>query len=286
MRIARRQRRAVSFLVAIGSRAVRARAGLANTLGATIYRLAPAPGGWLAVESMGRDDRPVPQVSADAEVAAFLRQVAATPAPRIAAKRGRLIFALDATASREPTWDRACQIQSEMFAETAAIGGLDIQLCFFRGFGEFRAAPWLADSAVLVRQMTAVRCRGGHTQIAKVLRHAIAETGRQKVNALVYVGDCMEEDAETLAGLAGELGLLGVPAFVFQEGHEPAARASFQQIARLSNGAYSSFDAGSAKQLRDLLSAVAVYAAGGRTALADFAKRSGAPVLQLARQLR
>ncbi len=69
------------------------------------------------------------------EIDAFLAKVAATPAPA-AGGRGRLIFALDATMSREPTWDTACHIQAEMFEATRAIGGLDVQLVFFRGFGE------------------------------------------------------------------------------------------------------------------------------------------------------
>ena len=235
---------------------------------------------------MGKDERQVPDKPANAEIEAFLRKVALTPAVRRPGHKGRLVFALDATASREPTWDRACQIQAEMFAETAALGGLEIQLCFFRGFGEFRAAPWLSDSASLVKHMTVVRCLSGQTQIAKVLRHAIAETRVRKINALVYVGDCMEEEIDELAQLAGELGLLGVPAFVFQEGNELTAQRAFKRIAKLTNGAYCSFDAASARQLRDLLSAVAVYAAGGRLALADYAAQRGEQVLQLQRQIR
>jgi len=52
--------------------------------------------------------------------------------------------------SRQPMWDTACRLQADMFAETAALGGLDIQLVYYRGFGEFHAAPWLGDSAELV----------------------------------------------------------------------------------------------------------------------------------------
>jgi hypothetical protein len=95
------------------------------------------------------------------------------------------------------------------------------------------------------------------------------------VGALVYVGDCMEEDIDHLAALAGELGLLGVPAFMFQEGDDPKAETAFREIARLTKGAYCRFDAGSAQQLRELLKAVAAYAAGGRKALADLSRQSG-----------
>jgi hypothetical protein len=119
-----------------------------------------------------------------------------------------------------------------------------------------------------------------------VLRHAIDETKRKKVDAVVFVGDCVEEDIDELSHLAGELGLLGVPVFIFHEGSEPVAARVFPQIARLTNGAYCSFDAQSAQQLRDLLSAVAVYAAGGRRALEDFGKRTGGAVLRIASQVK
>ncbi len=228
----------------------------------------------------------VPTRSGNAEVAAFLRKVGSAPVVKAAGAKGRLMFALDATMSREPTWDQACHIQAEMFRETAAIGGLEIQMVYFRGFGEFRASKWLSDSGELLRQMTRVYCMGGRTQIEKVLRHAIAETRRKKVDALVYVGDCMEEKADDLCAQAGELGMLGVPAFVFHEGGEPEARKTFQQMARLTNGAYCPFDSRSARQLRELLSAVAVYAAGGRRALADYGKKVGGAVLQIAHQVK
>ena len=224
--------------------------------------------------------------SSGAEVDAFLRKVAQSSAPTTGAGRGRLIFAMDATASRQPTWDRACHIQGEMFKETSALGGLEIQLVFYRGFGECKASSWIANADELLRRMTSVSCFAGHTQIGKVLKRAIDETGKKKVGALVFVGDAVEENIDHLGHLAGELGVLGVPCFMFHEGHDPAARNAFQQIARLSGGAYAPFDAGSAKQLRDLLSAVAVYAAGGRPALQDFSKRRGGVVPQLTHQIK
>jgi hypothetical protein len=133
--------------------------------------------------------------------------------------------------------------------------------------------------------MTSVTCRGGQTQIEKILNQAIAQTRQQKIQALVLVGDCMEEDADRLCHLAGQLGVLGVPVFLFHEGGEPVAARVFQEIARLTRGAYCAFDASSAAQLRDLLSAVAVYAAGGRKALRDFSQTRGEALQQLTRQL-
>jgi hypothetical protein len=219
-------------------------------------------------------------------VDAFLRQLAATPAARPAAgQRGRLLFALDATASRQPTWDRACHLQGEMFKATAALGGLDIQLAFYRGFGEFEASAWFDRADDLLKKMTAVTCLGGKTQIGKVLKHALAESKRQKINAVVFVGDCMEEAIDALCHRAGELGLLGVPVFIFHEGRDREAADAFRQIARLSHGACCPFDANSAQQLRELLSAVAVYAAGGRPALEDYSRRAGGATLLLAQQI-
>lgn len=234
---------------------------------------------------MGEDDSKLPEPNAPGAVQDFLGKLAATPAARTDGRRGRLMFAMDATASREPTWDRACHIQGEMFRETAALGGLDVQLVFYRGFHELKKTGWLSSSAELLRRMTSVTCRGGQTQIERLLMHAIAETKRQKVNAIVFVGDCMEENVDRLCHLAGELGLLGVPIFIFHEGGEPGAAGAFRQIARLSNGAYCPFDANSAQQLRDLLAAVAVFAAGGRQALEDYGRRTGGPALLLTRQV-
>ena len=235
---------------------------------------------------MSNEGKEIQRSASDLEVDAFLRRVAATPKIGRSGPRGRLIFALDATASRGPTWDRAAQIQAEMFTETSALGGLEIQLCYYRGYLELVASPWCLAADELLRRMTRVRCAAGYTQIRRVLRHALDETRTRKVDALVFVGDSMEENADGLAGLAGELGLLGVPAFMFQEGYDPLAERSFRQIARLSGGAYCHFDAGSAQQLRDLLSAVAVFAAGGRQALEHWGQARGDAVLALTHQLK
>ena len=199
--------------------------------------------------------------------------------------RGRLIFAMDATASRQPSWDRACKHQSELFRAAEELGGLDVQLVFYRGFMECRASPWTSDAATLRRKMTSVNCLGGMTQIGRVLRHALKEESKQSVQALVFVGDCVEEQVDDLCAKAGELGLRGVPVFVFHEGREPIAEGVFREIARLSKGAYCRLDEASGDQLRQLLSAIAVFAAGGRAALEDHG-RDNAEARRIAEQLR
>ncbi len=233
---------------------------------------------------MGKEKSPA-LTSSRQEIDAFLDQVAKAPAILSSGSEGRLLFALDATASRQPTWDHACHLQSAMFREAGQIGGLQVQLCYFRGFGEFQSSPWLNNTETLLRQMNGVQCMAGHTQIARVLDHALLETRLRRIQAVVYIGDCMEESVDKLCQLAGELGLLGTPVFVFQEGNELRAKRAFKQIAQLSGGAYSSFNSSSARILHDLLAAVAVYAAGGRQALEDFARRKQGEVLRLTRQL-
>jgi len=230
---------------------------------------------------MARDRETLPSESSDTEVADFLERLASLPVPGPRGRTGRLIFSLDATASRQPSWDIACDIQAQMFLEVASLGSLAVQVTYFRGFGEFRATPFETSGAALLRHMGRVTCLGGRTQIAKALRHALRESGREKVDALVHVGDCCEESVDELCHLAGELGLHGVPAFMFHEGADATAERAFRQVARLTGGAYCRFDAGSAHVLRELLSAVAVYAVGGRPALDDFHRRTGRTVLRL-----
>lgn len=214
-------------------------------------------------------------VSSRSEIEAFLAE-AKTIAPAAAA-RGRLIFALDATMSRQPTWDLACELQAGMFDAAASVGGLSVQLVYFRGIGESRASKWVANASALRDLMVKIDCRGGQTQIGKVLSHVRREAEKKPVAALAYVGDAMEENADALCQLAGDIGLLGVRTFMFHEGRDQRAERTFREIARLTRGAYLPFNASAAEQLRALLKAVATYAAGGMPAL----EKSGGAAAQL-----
>lgn len=213
----------------------------------------------------GQSDVAKPR-SVSSAIDAFVQQARAL-APHSAGE-GRLILALDATMSRQPTWDMACEIQSRMFDAVGKAGGLQVQLVYYRGFGECAASRFVNDTGALKKLMTKIDCRGGHTQIRKVLAHALKEHARGKVNALVFIGDAMEEEVDDLAAQAGELGLKGVPVFIFQEGNDPLATSAFKEIARLSRGAWFRFDRNAADNLAKLLSAVAVFATGGIRALA------------------
>lgn len=208
---------------------------------------------------------PVSRATQSGAVDAFLQRARAVATG--GGSRGRLVFALDATMSRQPTWDLAQSIQGEMFAQTSAIGGLDVQLVYFRGFSECRASNFVSGGQGLGALMSKIACRGGRTQIARVLRHTLDETRAMPVGALVYIGDAMEESVDRLATTAGELGLLGVKAFMFQEGADPAVESAYREIARLTGGAYAAFDASAPRRLAELLAAAAAYAVGGRVEL-------------------
>lgn len=208
----------------------------------------------------------VPLVNNTDDINQFLDAVKSTPIST-SGQAGKLIFALDATASRQATWDAACALQADMFTKTQGLSDLTLQLVYFRGFDECRASPWLNNSASLLRMMNKITCVAGRTQIDRVLKHALAETKQQPVQAMVFIGDSMEENVDLLGEMAGQLKILGLPVFIFQEGYDPTASMAFKHIAQLSGGAHCRFDQSSAHQLGQLLNAVAVYAAGGREAL-------------------
>jgi len=231
------------------------------------------------------DQRPTARTDgtpAVSDVDNFLAEISKIASPKLQT-RGRLIFALDATASRQPTWDTACELQADMFREVASAGGLDMQLVYYRGLGECRASRWLSEPQQLAKTMSQIMCEAGHTQIEKVLTHAQKETKLLKVSALVFVGDAMEENSDSLAHEAGELGRLKVPVFMFQEGHDREVEHVFRNIVQLTHGAYCRFDPGAARQLGALLRAVAVFAVGGTQALAA---RGDADAIKLLNQLR
>jgi hypothetical protein len=183
--------------------------------------------------------------------------------------RGRLMFALDATASREPTWAIARDLQAKMFKEAAPIGKLDVQLVFYGG-DQCRASKWASSGEQLAQLMGKITCDAGSTQIGRVLDHALRENEKAALQALVFIGDAMEEQIDALAGLAGKLGTQGVPIFIFQEGRDAAVRRAFRLLALKSGGAYFEFNPDqprAVEQLSEQLNAVARLAVGDVEAL-------------------
>ena len=217
----------------------------------------------------------VPSVSGKGAIESFVADAHRLSDAVSRSRTSRLVFALDATMSRQPTWDLACELQGDMFSAAAGIGGLAVQLVYFRGFDECRASRWVVEPKALTALMTQISCRGGHTQIGKVLQHVRKEAAASSIRALVYVGDAMEEKPDELCNVAGELGLLGLKAFMFLEGNDTTAKRIFEEIARLTGGAYARFDGSAPLSLAALLRAAAVYASGGASALTQLAARDG-----------
>jgi len=183
--------------------------------------------------------------------------------------RPRLIFALDATASRQPTWDMAVRLQAEMFREVAVtLAALDVQLLYYRGIegfdGECKASRWTVPTQ-LTAIMQTVKCRAGETQIGKILAHVRNEHQELPVGAVVFVGDACEENGDALVNRAR---LMGPPAFMFQEGDDRDVEKVFRAIAAVSKGAYARFDSSAAQQLAALLKAALAFVTGGVAALA------------------
>jgi hypothetical protein len=214
------------------------------------------------------------------ELDSFLEEVKQLAGGGSGSGRGRIIFALDATHSRKETWDTACKLQADMFREVAE---LDVQLVYYRGDDECAASRWTQDTKRLTKIMTGLACRAGHTQLRKILVHAQKETRLLKVGALIFIGDALEEDEDELIPEARELGRLGVPAFMFQEGDNHRVEKVFREIAGVTRGAYCRFDPGAARQLAELLKAVAVFVTGGMEALAA---RTDAGAVKLLGQLK
>ena len=192
--------------------------------------------------------------------------------------RGRLMFALDATASRAPTWAIARDLQAKMFRTAAPIGHLDVQLAYYRGASECRASRWVSNGEQLAHLMNRIECEGGCTQIGRVLTHTLREAEKAAMQALVFIGDAMEEQLEELAAKAAQLGKLGVPIFLFQEGRDPVVRKAFRLLALKSGGAYFEFNPNTSRateQLSDRLNAIARLAVGDTEALRRIGHTSG-----------
>ena len=184
---------------------------------------------------------------------------------------------MDATASREPTWDRACRIQGEMFEATAALGGLDIQLVYYRGFGECKASRWVAMRGAICAGHDARSLRRRRDADRAGARHAMA---RDRPAQGERAGLRRRRDRGEASTRLCRAGRRARPARRARSSSSTKAAtrsrgAPSRQIARLTKGAYCPFDSSSAEHAAGpALRAVATFAAGGRLALEDFARRA------------
>lgn len=161
----------------------------------------------------------------------------------VAVSRARLIFGLDATASRSATWDVAVEEQTKMFEAAAPIGQLSVQLVFYRG-NKFGYTGWVGSGVELAGTMRKIDCRAGYTQISRLLNHVIEETKKSPVDQVIFIGDAVEDQndlPDMLAGVALELGRLKCPVNTFLEGHDQKAQAAFRMIALRTGGQFHKF---------------------------------------------
>jgi hypothetical protein len=200
---------------------------------------------------------------------------------QVSTGRGRLLFALDATASRSETWTLASKLQAEMLRSVAR-DTLDLKVAYYRGT-KFGTTKWTSDGESLARAMSKIECITGQTQIKNVLEDALEENAKAHVHAIVLISDAMEENADELCVLASELGDAEVPCFMFHEASDDSLHSievanTYKQIAKRSGGEYFPFGTGSPaaiKKFADTLNAVAALAIGDGSAIAAIARKKG-----------
>lgn len=198
--------------------------------------------------------------------------------------KGRLIFALDLTGSREHSLKQARIATAAMFDTIKALGAVAIKLVYYRG-SEIKATHWQNDPAVLAHSMRRLSCETGYTQIARMLRLALDE--HEPVCGVVFVGDHCEDDPGELRDLAQALGRKSCRCFVFHEcaDHDDRsieAKPIFKAMASLSGGVYVEFKPDSGAVLREMLGNVGALAAAG----VEGVKRVALPQTPEARQLQ
>lgn len=208
---------------------------------------------------------------------AFLEKVGALSKPKDSSKLAsalkktpKLLFAMDATASRQASWDVAQEITLSMF--DVIPGGLKIALAHHSG-GQLReVTDFKDDSSFFKKKINAVRCVAGETALNQVLENASEIPG---LNSLIYIGDAFEENPASAFEIARKLKAKGVPCFLFQEGDNPYVKETFTSIAEITGGAVFPFAMDSLLHVRERLDAIAAFAAGGMKLLQE--KRASLP---------
>src|ERR1700733_3610098 len=181
--------------------------------------------------------------------------------------RPRLIFAVDATASREPAWTAARKVTDALVK--ALPGELDVALA---GHGGSRVHTFTAftNSAATLRDRAAgVACEAGMTRLLPILSTSLRQPG---VRVVVYIGDVFEESLNHGRRLADAMGTQGTKLIVLHDTADPGARRDaevFWDLTKRTGGCVLPFNAAASSRLRDLLSAVAVYAVGGEKLLRE-----------------
>jgi len=173
-------------------------------------------------------------------------------------------FLIDATGSREDTWEQAQGIQAKMFKSAAGLQTIRLRLAYFGG-DCLNSPGWMNSPARVAKHMAAVRCRTGLTQIIEGLHSFIQEAPENRAAAIILVGDAFEEDADQAEHAGTMLKKMGIRVFSFIEGNDPTAQSVFQRLAEITGGKFAKF--GSDLPLSDLCEGVALLTSGGEKAL-------------------
>lgn len=186
---------------------------------------------------------------------------AAAPPP---ARRPRLVFGVDATASREAMWESAQRITDRMF--DAIPGALDVALAVHGGSEVHTWTEFSADATRFRALAAAVRCQAGRTQLCELMQRTLDAGG---VRVMSYIGDAFEEDASEAFALADRFKLRGIKVVVLaDQADEPTLRV-FRELADRTGGALLDFRSGELDLMGEVLGAVAALAIGGRKLLAE-----------------
>ena len=196
--------------------------------------------------------------------------------------RPRLVFAFDATASREPAWATARQVTDALFKVLP--GELDVALAVHGGSLLHTFTDFTDNANTLRDRAAGIRCLAGFTRMLPILARSLKRPG---VRVVVYIGDVFEESLGRGRKLADEMAARGTKLIVLHDTSDDDARRYgeiFQDLARRTGGCVLPFDINAPDKLRDLLAAVAVYAVGGSKLLRE--KRGDLPgALVLLKQL-
>jgi hypothetical protein len=189
------------------------------------------------------------------------------PAETGPSRRPRLVFAVDATASREPAWAAARKVTDALVK--ALPGELDVALAVHGGSRVHTFTGFTNDPATLRDRAAGVTCEAGITRLLPILSASLKQSS---VRVIVYIGDVFEESIPQGRHLADSLGLRGTKLIVLHDTADPSARRDaevFWDLAKRTGGCVLPFDASASGRLRDILSAVAVYAVGGEKLLRE-----------------
>ncbi len=170
-----------------------------------------------------------------------------------------ICFVIDATGSRQHSWQQAQRTQAEMFDAVKSAGNLKLSIVCHRG-NRVSDLGTFATPADAKRSMAAVSCEAGNTEIIGSLKAAMGK----KPSTIIMIGDCFEENFGDLQQVCSKLAAEQIRVYAFVEGNDPNGQHAYKMAADLTGGIFQPF--GSGLDLSDLCVAAAVFDVGGQQA--------------------